>query len=83
MPKKMVGVWNAAFSDQETRPERADRRGRASRIGGEIAASDEPGLDKFAFFLMMLGTVNFASHVQPGSPAAAGRGHILGALWRA
>jgi len=54
----------------------------ASRIGGEIAASDEPGLDKLAFFLMMLGTVNFAIgmfNLVPLLPLDGG--HIAGALW--
>jgi membrane-associated protease RseP (regulator of RpoE activity) len=82
MPKKMVGVWNAAFSDQKRDPNGPIGVVGASRIGGEIAASDEPGLDKFAFFLMMLGTVNFAIgmfNLVPLLPLDGG--HILGALW--
>ncbi|MFB9831503.1 M50 family metallopeptidase [Actinoallomurus acaciae] len=82
MPKKMVGVWNAAFSDKKRDPNGPIGVVGASRIGGEIAASHEPGLDKLAFFLMMLGTVNFAIgmfNLVPLLPLDGG--HILGALW--
>ena len=82
MPKKMVGVWNAAFSDKQRDPNGPIGVVGASRIGGEIAASDEPGLDKLAFFLMMLGTVNFAIgmfNLVPLLPLDGG--HIAGALW--
>lgn len=82
MPKKMVGVWNAAFSDKKRDPNGPIGVVGASRIGGEIAASDEPGLDKLAFFLMMLGTVNFAIgmfNLVPLLPLDGG--HIAGALW--
>jgi membrane-associated protease RseP (regulator of RpoE activity) len=84
MPKKMVGVWNAAFSDQKRDPNGPIGVVGASRIGGEIAASNEPGLDKLAFFLMMLGTVNFAVgmfNLVPLLPLDGG--HIAGALWEA
>jgi membrane-associated protease RseP (regulator of RpoE activity) len=84
MPKKMVGVWNAAFSDQKRDPNGPIGVVGASRIGGEIAASNEPGLDKLAFFLMMLGTVNFAIgmfNLVPLLPLDGG--HIAGALWEA
>jgi membrane-associated protease RseP (regulator of RpoE activity) len=82
MPKKMVGVWNAAFSDKKRDPNGPIGVVGASRIGGEIAASNEPGLDKLAFFLMMLGTVNFAIgmfNLVPLLPLDGG--HIAGALW--
>jgi membrane-associated protease RseP (regulator of RpoE activity) len=82
MPKKMVGVWNAAFSDKKRDPNGPIGVVGASRIGGEIAASDEPGLDKLAFFLMVLGTVNFAIgmfNLVPLLPLDGG--HIAGALW--
>jgi membrane-associated protease RseP (regulator of RpoE activity) len=82
MPKKMVGVWNAAFSDKKRDPNGPIGVVGASRIGGEIAASHEPGLDKLAFFLMMLGTVNFAIgmfNLVPLLPLDGG--HIAGALW--
>ncbi|WP_345442108.1 site-2 protease family protein [Actinoallomurus vinaceus] len=84
MPKKMVGVWNAAFSDKKRDPNGPIGVVGASRIGGEIAASKEPGLDKLAFFLMMLGTVNFAVgmfNLVPLLPLDGG--HIAGALWEA
>lgn len=82
MPKKMVGVWNAAFSDKKRDPNGPIGVVGASRIGGEIAASDEPGLDKLAFFLLTLGTVNFAIgmfNLVPLLPLDGG--HIAGALW--
>ena len=82
MPKKMVGVWNAAFSDKKRDPNGPIGVVGASRIGGEIAASHEPGVDKLAFFLMMLGTVNFAIgmfNLVPLLPLDGG--HIAGALW--
>lgn len=84
MPKKMVGVWNAAFSDKKRDPNGPIGLVGASRIGGEIAASDEPGLDKLAFFLMFLGTVNFAIgmfNLVPLLPLDGG--HIAGALLEA
>jgi membrane-associated protease RseP (regulator of RpoE activity) len=82
MPKKMVGVWNAAFSDQKRDPNGPIGVVGASRIGGEIAAADEPGLDKLAFFLMMLGTVNFAVGMFNFVPLLPlDGGHIAGALW--
>ncbi len=84
MPKKMVGVWNAAFGSQKRDPNGPIGVVGASRIGGEIAASHEPGLDKLAFFLMMLGTVNFAVgmfNLVPLLPLDGG--HIAGALWEA
>jgi membrane-associated protease RseP (regulator of RpoE activity) len=84
MPKKMVGVWNAAFSDKKRDPNGPIGVVGASRIGGEIAASDMPGLDKLVFFLMLLGTVNFAVgmfNLVPLLPLDGG--HIAGALWEA
>jgi membrane-associated protease RseP (regulator of RpoE activity) len=82
MPKKMVGVWKAAFSDKKRDPNGPIGVVGASRIGGEIAASNEPGLDKLAIFLMMLGTINFAVgmfNLVPLLPLDGG--HIAGALW--
>jgi membrane-associated protease RseP (regulator of RpoE activity) len=82
MPKKMVGVWNAAFGNQKRDPNGPIGVVGASRIGGEIAASDEPGLDKLAFFLTTLGTVNFAIGIFNLIPLLPlDGGHIVGALW--
>lgn len=82
MPNKMVGVWHAAFGHEKRDPNGPIGVVGASRIGGEIAASNEPGLDKLAFFLTTLGTVNFAIgafNLIPLLPLDGG--HILGALW--
>jgi membrane-associated protease RseP (regulator of RpoE activity) len=84
MPNKMVGVWHAAFGHEKRDPNGPIGVVGASRIGGEIAASDEPGLDKLAFFLTTLGTVNFAIgmfNLIPLLPLDGG--HVAGALWEA
>jgi membrane-associated protease RseP (regulator of RpoE activity) len=81
-PQKMVGVFNAAFDGKKRDPNGPIGVVGASRIGGQIAASKEPALDKLAFFLTMLGTVNFAVgmfNLVPLLPLDGG--HIAGALW--
>lgn len=84
LPKRMVGVWNAAFGHQRRDPNGPIGVVGASRIGGEIAASSEPGLDKLGFFLTTLGTVNFAIGVFNLVPLLPlDGGHVAGALWEA
>lgn len=84
MPQKMVGVWHAAFTDRERDPEGPIGVVGASRIGGEILASDNKTLDKISWFIMVLGGVNFAVgmfNLIPLLPLDGG--HIAGALWEA
>ncbi|MGH3391063.1 MAG: M50 family metallopeptidase, partial [Actinomadura sp.] len=60
MPQKMVGVWQAAFGDDERDPAGPIGVVGASRIGGEILASDNRALDKMSWFISVLASVNFA-----------------------
>jgi membrane-associated protease RseP (regulator of RpoE activity) len=84
MPQKMVGVWNAAFSDHKRDPEGPIGVVGASRIGGEILASDNEGINKFSWFLSVLASVNFAIGVFNLVPLLPlDGGHIAGALWEA
>jgi membrane-associated protease RseP (regulator of RpoE activity) len=82
LPKRMVDVWHAAFGGQERDPEGPIGVVGASRIGGEIIASDEKALDKVAWFIMVLAAVNFGIgmfNLVPLLPLDGG--HIAGALW--
>ena len=84
MPQKMVGVWHAAFGNEERDPEGPIGVVGASRIGGEILASDNDALDKLSWFIMVLASVNFAIgmfNLVPLLPLDGG--HIAGALWEA
>jgi membrane-associated protease RseP (regulator of RpoE activity) len=82
MPEKMVGVWNAAFSDHTRDPEGPIGVVGASRIGGEILASDNEGITKLSWFLSVLASVNFAIGVFNLVPLLPlDGGHIAGALW--
>jgi membrane-associated protease RseP (regulator of RpoE activity) len=84
MPQKMVGVWNAAFSDHERDPTGPIGVVGASRIGGEILASDHEGINKFSWFISVLASVNFAIGVFNLVPLLPlDGGHIAGALWEA
>jgi membrane-associated protease RseP (regulator of RpoE activity) len=84
MPQKMVGVWHAAFGDEKRDPEGPIGVVGASRIGGEILASDNKTLDKISWFVSVLASVNFAVgmfNLVPLLPLDGG--HIAGALWEA
>jgi membrane-associated protease RseP (regulator of RpoE activity) len=84
MPQKMVGVWHAAFGDQKRDPEGPIGVVGASRIGGEILASNNKALDKISWFVSVLASVNFAVgmfNLIPLLPLDGG--HIAGALWEA
>ncbi|GAA2111591.1 M50 family metallopeptidase [Actinomadura alba] len=84
MPEKMVGVWNAAFSDHKRDPEGPIGVVGASRIGGEILASDNEGINKVSWFISVLASVNFAIGVFNLVPLLPlDGGHIAGALWEA
>ncbi len=82
MPQKMVGVWQAAFGGEERDPEGPIGVVGASRLGGEILASEHPGLEKVAWFVALLASINFAVgmfNLIPLLPLDGG--HIAGALW--
>ncbi|MGK5556063.1 M50 family metallopeptidase [Actinomadura kijaniata] len=85
MPEKMVGVWNAAFSDQKRDPNGPIGVVGVSRIGGEVAASDElSNQQKLAAFISLLGSVNLAValfNLIPLLPLDGG--HMAGALLEA
>lgn len=84
LPQKMVGIWHAAFGGEERDPEGPIGVVGASRIGGEILASEHPVKDKFALFIAILAGVNFAVgmfNLIPLLPLDGG--HIAGALWEA
>jgi len=82
LPEKMVGVWHAAFSGEERDPEGPIGVVGASRLGGEILASENPGIEKLSWFLALLASINFAVgmfNLIPLLPLDGG--HIAGALW--
>jgi membrane-associated protease RseP (regulator of RpoE activity) len=84
MPEKMVGVWNAAFGDQERDPNGPIGVVGVSRLGGEIAASESPVVEKMAMFIALLGSVNLAIalfNLVPLLPLDGG--HMAGALLEA
>ncbi|QKW38648.1 site-2 protease family protein [Actinomadura sp. NAK00032] len=85
MPQKMVGVWNAAFSDEKRDPNGPVGVVGVSRIGGEVAASDDyTNAEKVSFFVMLLGSLNLAVglfNLVPLLPLDGG--HIAGALLEA
>jgi membrane-associated protease RseP (regulator of RpoE activity) len=84
LPNRMVGVWQAAFGDKARDPEGPIGVVGASRIGGEILASNNKAMDKVSWFLSVLASVNFAIgmfNLIPLLPLDGG--HIAGALWEA
>ncbi|MBP2708304.1 site-2 protease family protein [Microbispora sp. RL4-1S] len=82
IPKKMVGVWDAAFSGQKRDPNGPIGIVGAGRIGGEIAASDLSAQNKIMFFVNLLAGLNLAVgmfNLIPLLPLDGG--HIAGGLW--
>ncbi|MEU8193519.1 site-2 protease family protein [Microbispora amethystogenes] len=82
IPKKMVGVWNAAFSGEKRDPNGPIGIVGAGRIGGEIAASDIPIDSKIEVFISLLAGLNLAVgmfNLVPLLPLDGG--HIAGGLW--
>lgn len=82
MPKKMVGVWHAAFGNEKRDPNGPIGVVGASRLGGQVAAEHAPLKDKAFFFLMLIGSLNFAVgmfNLVPLLPLDGG--HIAGGLW--
>ncbi|GLZ08598.1 putative zinc metalloprotease [Actinomadura sp. NBRC 104412] len=84
MPEKMVGVWQAAFGDEERDPNGPIGVVGVSRLGGEIAASESPIVEKVAMFIALLGSINLAVglfNLVPLLPLDGG--HMAGALLEA
>ncbi|REE98671.1 M50 family metallopeptidase [Thermomonospora umbrina] len=84
LPQRMVDVWDAAFGGAERDPEGPIGVVGASRIGGEIIASEHQTTDKVAWFISVLAAVNFGVgmfNLVPLLPLDGG--HIAGALWEA
>ncbi|GAB2833821.1 site-2 protease family protein [Actinocorallia aurea] len=82
LPEKMVGVWQAAFGGEERDPEGPIGVVGASRLGGEILASENPGIEKLTWFIGLLASLNFAVgmfNLIPLLPLDGG--HIAGSLW--
>ncbi|GIH66469.1 M50 family metallopeptidase [Microbispora siamensis] len=82
IPKKMVGVWNAAFSGEKRDPNGPIGIVGAGRIGGEIAASDLSVENKIEIFINLLAGLNLAVgmfNLIPLLPLDGG--HIAGGLW--
>ncbi|WP_242884509.1 M50 family metallopeptidase [Actinomadura litoris] len=85
MPQKMVGIWNAAFSGDKRDPNGPIGVVGVSRIGGDVAASDQlTGGEKVSYFVMLLGSLNLAVglfNLVPLLPLDGG--HMAGALLEA
>src|SRR5690606_10874271 len=82
IPKKMVNVWEAAFSGEKRDPNGPIGIVGAGRIGGEIAVSDIPVENKINIFITVLGGLNLAVgmfNLIPLLPLDGG--HIAGGLW--
>jgi membrane-associated protease RseP (regulator of RpoE activity) len=82
IPKKMVGVWQAAFSGEKRDPNGPIGIVGAGRIGGEIAASSATLENKVVIFINLLAGLNLAVgmfNLIPLLPLDGG--HIAGALW--
>ncbi|GAA0387742.1 site-2 protease family protein [Microbispora corallina] len=82
IPKKMVGVWDAAFSGEKRDPNGPIGIVGAGRIGGEIAASQISLENKIVVFINLLAGLNLAVgmfNLIPLLPLDGG--HIAGGLW--
>ena len=85
IPQRMVGVWNAAFGDEERDPEGPIGIVGAGRIGGEFVASDGfETKEKVASMLALLASLNMALGVFNLLPLLPlDGGHVAGALYEA
>ncbi|MGH3386030.1 MAG: M50 family metallopeptidase [Nocardioidaceae bacterium] len=85
LPQKMVGVFEAAFGGQERAADSPVSVVGASRVAGEVAATDQIELgNKIAGSLQLLGMLNLflaLFNFVPLLPLDGG--HIAGALWEA
>jgi len=81
-PAKMVGVTQAAFTDQARDPEGPVGVIGVSRISGEVAAADAPPSWRIAQFLAIVASLNlflFLFNLLPILPLDGG--HVAGALF--
>ncbi|MGH3354542.1 MAG: M50 family metallopeptidase [Nocardioidaceae bacterium] len=85
IPEKMVGVWQAAFGGEEREADSPVSVVGASRVAGELAATDQLDIDnKLAAVLQLLGIVNLFVALFNFIPLLPlDGGHIAGALWEA
>ncbi|MQY06686.1 M50 family metallopeptidase [Actinomadura macrotermitis] len=84
MPQKMVGIWDAAFGDGKRDVNGPIGVVGVSRLGGEVAAAEEPTKRKIAMFVGLLGSLNLAValfNLVPLLPLDGG--HMAGALLEA
>ncbi|BCY08290.1 RIP metalloprotease [Actinoplanes sp. L3-i22] len=81
LPERMVGVWQAAFSDAPRAVDGPIGVVGATRLGGDVAASDLPVADRLLFLLELLGSFNIAIGVFNLIPLLPlDGGHIAAAL---
>lgn len=81
-PAKMVGLTEAAFTDQARDPEGPVGVVGVSRISGEVAAADAPPSWRIAQFLAIVASLNlflFLFNLLPILPLDGG--HVAGALY--
>ena len=81
-PAKMVGLTEAAFTDQARDPEGPVGVVGVSRISGEVAAADAPPSWRIAQFLAIVASLNlflFLFNLLPVLPLDGG--HVAGALY--
>ncbi|MDP9397131.1 MAG: site-2 protease family protein [Actinomycetota bacterium] len=82
IPQRMVGVWNAAFGGAERDVNGPIGVVGVTRIGGEVAAIEQPLAYKVSAFLGLLASLNmalFVFNLLPLLPLDGG--HVAGALW--
>jgi membrane-associated protease RseP (regulator of RpoE activity) len=81
-PAKMVGLTEAAFTDQPRDPEGPVGVVGVSRISGEVASADAPPSWRIAQFLAIVASLNlflFLFNLLPILPLDGG--HVAGALY--
>lgn len=82
LPRRMVGVWHAAFSGENRDPNGPIGVVGIGRIGGEIATLDTPIENKLLFYVNLIAMFNLAVgmfNLIPLLPLDGG--HIAGGLW--
>ncbi|MFI1990674.1 M50 family metallopeptidase [Actinoplanes sp. NPDC020271] len=81
LPERMAGIWQAAFSDAPRQVDGPIGVVGATRLGGDVAASDLPVTDRLLFLLELLGSFNIAMGVFNLVPLLPlDGGHIAAAL---